>query len=163
MASALLSLRQRNTYHGHPAQSYPKPMENGALTGTPDLYNLFGYINQESGSQVMEVIETSRSRAKLMVDVAIQVSYPHILVFLLGSCCSIKFRSPLKNVVLTVQYSAIHMLRMIPRNILCNCCLNIALHNLIYQMGFGELCNGFNILFLCYNSPLLSSLCCVVG
>nr|XP_015631926.1 protein ALWAYS EARLY 2 isoform X1 [Oryza sativa Japonica Group] len=72
VASALLSLRQRNTYHGHPAQSYPKPMENGALTGTPDLYNLFGYINQESGSQVMEVIETSRSRAKLMVDVAIQ-------------------------------------------------------------------------------------------
>ncbi|KAF0900420.1 hypothetical protein E2562_031596 [Oryza meyeriana var. granulata] len=73
VASALLSLRQRNTYHGHPAQSYPKPMENGGvLNGTPDLYNLFGYINQESGSQVMEVIETSRSRAKLMVDVAIQ-------------------------------------------------------------------------------------------
>uniref|UniRef100_A0A0D9X4F2 DIRP domain-containing protein n=1 Tax=Leersia perrieri TaxID=77586 RepID=A0A0D9X4F2_9ORYZ len=73
VASALLSLRQRNTYHGHPVQSYPKPMENGgALTGTPDLYNLFGYINQESGSHVMEVIETSRSRAKLMVDAAVQ-------------------------------------------------------------------------------------------
>ncbi|KAG8064258.1 hypothetical protein GUJ93_ZPchr0004g39168 [Zizania palustris] len=74
VASALLSLRQRNTYHGHPAQSYPKPMENGgAFTGTPaDPCNLFGYINQEPGSQVMEVIETSRSQAKLMVDAAIQ-------------------------------------------------------------------------------------------
>ncbi|KAJ1280082.1 hypothetical protein BS78_04G204500 [Paspalum vaginatum] len=73
VAAALLSLRQRNTYHGNPVQSYPKSMENGiALTGAPDHYNLFGYINPESGSQVIEVIETSKCRAKMMVDVAIQ-------------------------------------------------------------------------------------------
>lgn len=75
VASALLCLRQRNTFHGHPAQSYPnKSTENGgAFNRTPDpSSNLFGYINQESGSQVMEIIETSRSKAKTMVDVAVQ-------------------------------------------------------------------------------------------
>ncbi|KAK8447875.1 hypothetical protein SEVIR_8G170900v4 [Setaria viridis] len=73
VAGALLSLRQRNTYHGNPVQSYPKSMENGiAFAGAPDPYNLFGYINPESGSQVIEVIETSKCRAKMMVDVAIQ-------------------------------------------------------------------------------------------
>jgi hypothetical protein len=46
---------------------------SGAFNRTPDASNLFGYINQESGSQVMEIIETSRCRAKAMVDVAIQV------------------------------------------------------------------------------------------
>ncbi|KAL6908230.1 hypothetical protein ACP4OV_002400 [Aristida adscensionis] len=73
VASALLSLRQRNTYHGNPVESYSKPMENGgAFMGAPDPYNLFGYINPESGSQVIEIIETSQSRAKMMVDVAVQ-------------------------------------------------------------------------------------------
>ncbi|XP_020183562.1 protein ALWAYS EARLY 3 isoform X2 [Aegilops tauschii subsp. strangulata] len=75
VASALLCLRQRNTFHGQPTQSYPnKSTENGgAFNRTPDpSSNLFGYINQESGSQVMEIIETSRSKAKTMVDVAVQ-------------------------------------------------------------------------------------------
>ncbi|KAF7056392.1 hypothetical protein CFC21_063801 [Triticum aestivum] len=75
VASALLCLRQRNTFHGQPTQSYPnKSMENGGASNrTPDpSSNLFGYINQESGSQVMEIIETSRSKAKTMVDVAVQ-------------------------------------------------------------------------------------------
>ncbi|KAG2584872.1 protein ALWAYS EARLY 2-like isoform X6 [Panicum virgatum] len=73
VAAALLSLRQRNTYHGNPIQSYPKSMENGmAFPGAPDPYNLFGYSNPESGSQVIEVIETSKCRAKMMVNVAIQ-------------------------------------------------------------------------------------------
>lgn len=73
VASALLSLRQRNTFHEHPLQSYPKSTDNGgALNGKLEPFNHFGYINQESGSQVMEIIETSRCRAKTMVDVAIQ-------------------------------------------------------------------------------------------
>ncbi|KAK3163558.1 hypothetical protein QOZ80_1AG0005280 [Eleusine coracana subsp. coracana] len=73
VASALLSLRQRNTYHGNQVQSYPASMENGGtFTGAPDPCNRFGYINPESGSQVIEVIETSRHRAKMMVDVAVQ-------------------------------------------------------------------------------------------
>ncbi|KAF8654527.1 hypothetical protein HU200_061718 [Digitaria exilis] len=73
VAAALLSLRQRNTYHGNPVESYPKSMENGiAFAGAPDPYNLFRYINPESGSQVIEVIETSKCRAKMMVNVAIQ-------------------------------------------------------------------------------------------
>lgn len=75
VASALLSLRQRNTYHGNQLHSYPTSIENGgAFTGAPDPYNRFGYINPESGSQVIEVIEMSRHRAKMMVDVAVQVS-----------------------------------------------------------------------------------------
>ncbi|KAK3159984.1 hypothetical protein QOZ80_1BG0053760 [Eleusine coracana subsp. coracana] len=73
VASALLSLRQRNTYHGNQVQSYPTSMENGGtFTGASDPCNRFGYINPESGSQVIEVIETSRHRAKMMVDVAVQ-------------------------------------------------------------------------------------------
>jgi hypothetical protein len=35
--------------------------------------SLFGYINQESVSQVMEITGTFKCRAKTMVDVAIQV------------------------------------------------------------------------------------------
>jgi len=82
VAAALLSLRQRNTYHGNPVQSYPKSMENGmAFAGAPDPYNLFGYINPESGSQVIEVIETSKCRAKTMVNVAIQVCSSELFVF----------------------------------------------------------------------------------
>lgn len=34
--------------------------------------SLFGYINQESVSQVMEITGTFKCRAKTMVDVAIQ-------------------------------------------------------------------------------------------
>jgi hypothetical protein len=86
VASALLSLRQRNTYHGNQVQSYPTSMENGAFTGAPDSYNRFGYINPESGSQVIEVIETSRCRAKMMVDVAVQVSMSELFVFVSISC-----------------------------------------------------------------------------
>jgi hypothetical protein len=80
VAAALLSLRQRNTYHGNPGQS--KSMENGiALAGASDPYNLFSYINPESDSQVIEVIETSKCRARMMVDVAIQVCWPELFVF----------------------------------------------------------------------------------
>lgn len=87
VAAALLSLRKRNTYHGNPVQSYPKSVENGiAFAGAPDPYNLFGYINPESGSQVIEVIETSKCRAKTMVNVAIQVCCPELFVFFSVSC-----------------------------------------------------------------------------
>ena len=90
VAAALLSLRQRNTYHGNPVQSYPKSMENGmAFAGAPDPYNLFGYSNPESGSQVIEVIETSKCRAKMMVNVAIQVCLPKLFVFFSVSCHAI--------------------------------------------------------------------------
>lgn len=83
VASALLSLRQRNTYHGNQLPSYPISMENGGtITGAPDPYNRFGYINPESGSQVMEVIETSRCKAKMMVDVAVQVSMSELFACL---------------------------------------------------------------------------------
>lgn len=87
VAAALLSLRKRITYHGNPVQPYPKSVENGiAFAGAPDPYNLFGYINPESGSQVIEVIETSKCRAKTMVNVAIQVCCPELFVFFSVSC-----------------------------------------------------------------------------
>jgi hypothetical protein len=90
VASALLSLRQRNTYHGNQVQSCPTSMENGgAFTRAPNPYNHFGYINPESGSQVIEVIETSRHRAKLMVDVAVQVSMSVICLFFQFDVCAI--------------------------------------------------------------------------
>jgi hypothetical protein len=44
--------------------------------------SLFGYINQESVSQVMEITGTFKCRAKTMVDVAIQVRQSYVFVFL---------------------------------------------------------------------------------
>lgn len=49
-------------------------MENsGAFAGPPDSYNPSYFLNQDSGSQVLEIVDTSRQRAKMMVDVALQV------------------------------------------------------------------------------------------
>ncbi|XP_020105525.1 protein ALWAYS EARLY 2 isoform X3 [Ananas comosus] len=73
VSSALLSLRQRNTYHGSSSHPWTRPVENsGAFAGPPDSYNPSYFLNQDSGSQVMEIVDTSRQRAKMMVDVALQ-------------------------------------------------------------------------------------------
>ena len=117
VAAALLSLRQRNTYHGNPVQSYPKSMENGmAFAGAPDLYNLFGYINPESGSQVIEVIETSKCRAKMMVNVAIQVCSSELFVFfsvhVMLSAPSIPHGSDLLSALRSFNYQ-LHILNLL--------------------------------------------------
>ncbi|XP_078162943.1 protein ALWAYS EARLY 3-like isoform X3 [Carex rostrata] len=71
LASALLTLRQRNTYKGDP----PNPSSRFTETcGEPsNLLNSLGSNNNHSaGPQVAEFMEKSRRKAKMMVDAAIQ-------------------------------------------------------------------------------------------
>lgn len=72
VASALLTLRQRNTYNGNPANQLPRLTET--YGGPSDSLNNAGFNNsQDTGTQVVEIIENSRRKAKMMVDAAVQV------------------------------------------------------------------------------------------
>ncbi|KAJ4746084.1 ALWAYS EARLY 2 [Rhynchospora pubera] len=72
VASALLTLRQRNTYIVNPANPLPRSTET--YGAPPDSLNNAGFNNsQDAGSQVVEIIENSRRKAKMMVDAAVQV------------------------------------------------------------------------------------------
>ncbi|XP_072981693.1 protein ALWAYS EARLY 3-like isoform X2 [Typha angustifolia] len=76
VASALLSLRQRNTYNGNLTHQWTRPIENqGVLAGPPESLGPSAFLNQDSGSQVVEIVETSRRRARMMVDAAVQAMY----------------------------------------------------------------------------------------
>lgn len=72
VSSALLNLRQRNTY---PANSLPpwlkQPANSTIYGGLPSSFD--SSISQESGSSVAEIVEVSRSKAHMMVNAAIQV------------------------------------------------------------------------------------------
>ncbi|KAF3331243.1 protein ALWAYS EARLY 2-like isoform X1 [Carex littledalei] len=71
VASALLTLRQRNTYNGDP----PNPSSRTTETcGEPSnlLKGLGSNSYHSAGTQVAELMENSRRRAKMMVDAAIQ-------------------------------------------------------------------------------------------
>ncbi|PQQ06489.1 protein ALWAYS EARLY 2 isoform X3 [Prunus yedoensis var. nudiflora] len=71
VSSALLNLRQRNTY---PANSLPpwlkQPANSTVYGGLPSSFD--SSISQESGSSVAEIVEVSRSKAHMMVNAAIQ-------------------------------------------------------------------------------------------
>ncbi|BBH06552.1 DIRP domain-containing protein [Prunus dulcis] len=71
VSSALLNLRQRNTY---PANSLPpwlkQPANSTIYGGLPSSFD--SSISQESGSSVAEIVEVSRSKAHMMVNAAIQ-------------------------------------------------------------------------------------------
>ncbi|WOL02517.1 protein ALWAYS EARLY 2-like isoform X2 [Canna indica] len=76
VASALVSLRQRNRYHGNSATPWIRPMENsGGPLGPPDSFNPSAFLNQDLGSHVVEIVETSRRKARTMVDAAVQAMY----------------------------------------------------------------------------------------
>ncbi|XP_074589493.1 protein ALWAYS EARLY 3-like [Curcuma longa] len=72
VASALLSLRQRNTYHGNSTPSWNRPMENSGSLGLPETYNSSAILNQEFGSHVVEIVESSKRKARTMVDAAVK-------------------------------------------------------------------------------------------
>ncbi|XP_042456861.1 protein ALWAYS EARLY 3-like isoform X1 [Zingiber officinale] len=72
VASALLSLRQRNTYHGNSMPSWNRPMENSGSVGLPETYNSSAILNQEFGSHVVEIVESSKRKARTMVDAAVK-------------------------------------------------------------------------------------------
>ncbi|XVE65643.1 hypothetical protein DITRI_Ditri08aG0016500 [Diplodiscus trichospermus] len=73
VSSALFCLRQRNTYQGASSVRLPKPMakigEHGCQLSSFD--NSLHHV-QESISHVAEIVESSRLKARSMVDAAIQ-------------------------------------------------------------------------------------------
>lgn len=67
-------MRQRNTYHGNSTHAWVRPIENsGGPAGPPDSCNPSAFLNQDSGSHVAEIVESSRRKARTVVDAAVQV------------------------------------------------------------------------------------------
>lgn len=72
-SSALVQLRERNTYTGHPLPPWLKPQANsGNLVGLPGSGNKY-LLSQESGCNVLEIVDGSKLKARAMVDTAIKV------------------------------------------------------------------------------------------
>ncbi|PKA56627.1 Protein always early 3 [Apostasia shenzhenica] len=71
VASALIYLRQRNTYERNSTLPWHKAIENSGQHGTLNSTTPF---TNDSVSNVAEVIQSSRQKAKTMVDVAVQVN-----------------------------------------------------------------------------------------
>ncbi|KAL3519017.1 hypothetical protein ACH5RR_021606 [Cinchona calisaya] len=73
VSSALLCLQQRNTYPGNISLAWPRPVTNlgdpGSLLSSLDHSTSQSH---ESGSHINEIIESSRKKARTMVDVALQ-------------------------------------------------------------------------------------------
>uniref|UniRef100_A0A2N9IY91 HTH myb-type domain-containing protein n=1 Tax=Fagus sylvatica TaxID=28930 RepID=A0A2N9IY91_FAGSY len=73
VASALLCLRQRNTYQDSSPHMVLKPMTSlGDPGGQLSSFDCCTGHTQESGSHVDEIVESSRTKARTMVDVAMQ-------------------------------------------------------------------------------------------
>lgn len=71
-SSALVHLRERNTYPGNPMPAWFKPPVNsGAAIGLPRELDKYLYPH-ESGCNVHEIVKVSRLKAQTMVDKAIQ-------------------------------------------------------------------------------------------
>lgn len=67
-------MRQRNTYHGNSTHAWVRPIENlGGPPGPLDSCNPSSFLNQDSGSHVAEIVESSRRKARTVVDAAVQV------------------------------------------------------------------------------------------
>lgn len=84
VSSALLHLRQRNTYQGNPVIPWLNHPANATIRGgnqCPSSFDGFS-ISQESGSSVVEIVKGSRLKAHRMVDAAIQVQRPFIFCLL---------------------------------------------------------------------------------
>ncbi|XP_070671805.1 protein ALWAYS EARLY 3 isoform X6 [Malus domestica] len=72
VSSALCCLRQRNTYRGSPAVSLVKPMENISDPGGHSSPSGYSCHAQESAGHVFDIVESSRAKARKMVDAAMQ-------------------------------------------------------------------------------------------
>ncbi|KAH0992900.1 hypothetical protein GBA52_004383 [Prunus armeniaca] len=72
VSSALLCLRQRNTYRGSSPHTVVTPVDN--LSGPGSHSNSYGYSCdvQDSASHMREIVESSRAKAHKMVDAAMQ-------------------------------------------------------------------------------------------
>ncbi|KAL5701135.1 hypothetical protein ACHQM5_026506 [Ranunculus cassubicifolius] len=76
-----LYLRQRNTYQGNPPTPFLKPPGNlsGPVGSLTSLDQTSSFLPQETGSRVLEIVETSRLKAQTMVDAAVQAMSSIIL------------------------------------------------------------------------------------
>ncbi|KAJ4954783.1 hypothetical protein NE237_011566 [Protea cynaroides] len=73
VSSALLYLRQRNTYPTNPQFPLMKSVANLVSLGGPlGSFDHSGFLCQESGSHVAAIVDSSRLKAKTMVDTAVQ-------------------------------------------------------------------------------------------
>ncbi|WCJ23526.1 DIRP Myb-like DNA-binding domain [Euphorbia peplus] len=73
VSSALLCLRQRNTYQGNNQYMWLKPFAAaGEPAGHCGSFDQSTDENQESGSHAAEIVESSRVKAQTMVDAAMQ-------------------------------------------------------------------------------------------
>ncbi|KAM5561232.1 protein ALWAYS EARLY 2 [Rosa sericea] len=71
VSSALLSLRQRNTYPGNTLPpSLKHPTNSTVYGGLPSSFDIS--ISQESGSSVADIVEVSRLKAHTLVNAAVQ-------------------------------------------------------------------------------------------
>ncbi|KAF9669948.1 hypothetical protein SADUNF_Sadunf13G0017700 [Salix dunnii] len=68
-SSALLNLRQHNTYLINNLPTWLNPPANSCFSGMPRPHTI---VSQESGSDVLEIVQGSRLKAHNMVDVAVQ-------------------------------------------------------------------------------------------
>ncbi|OIS96765.1 PREDICTED: protein ALWAYS EARLY 3 [Nicotiana attenuata] len=72
VSSALYRLRQRNTYQGSIPLAFPRPVPNFAVPSTLSTFDRCTSQPQESGFLVNEIIESSKIKARTMVDAAVQ-------------------------------------------------------------------------------------------
>lgn len=73
VSSALMCLRQRNTYQGNSALPWQKSLASiEERVGPNSAVNRLSCDSQETGSHVYEIVENSRAKARKMVDAAIQ-------------------------------------------------------------------------------------------
>ena len=71
VSSALVNLRQRNTYPANSLPPWMKQLANSTIYGGPSSFD--SSISQESGSSVADIVEVSKTKAHMMVNAAIQV------------------------------------------------------------------------------------------
>ncbi|KAL9356099.1 hypothetical protein Peur_049352 [Populus x canadensis] len=69
-SSALLNLRQLNTYPGNNVPAWLKPPANSCFSGI--LRPQSSCVSQDSGSAVLEIVRGLRLKAHIMVDAAVQ-------------------------------------------------------------------------------------------
>ncbi|KAI3469413.1 hypothetical protein Pfo_026076 [Paulownia fortunei] len=73
VSSALHCLRERNTYQGKCPLTWPRPVTNLADPGgTLSSFDHSACQTQEAGSHVNEIMKSSRTKARTMVDAAMQ-------------------------------------------------------------------------------------------
>ncbi|XP_020256591.1 protein ALWAYS EARLY 2-like isoform X1 [Asparagus officinalis] len=74
VASALLYMRQRNTYPGNSTPPWQKSIDGSAIpVAHQGSFNPL-LLSQDSGSDVLEIVQSSRQKARSMVDVAVQAT-----------------------------------------------------------------------------------------